>query len=487
MHYNHRLSKAAILIGQPTVLLKAVTFVQPISPGPHVSTASLLLRHSALHRALKTLKKHPKQISAVVAALMLGGTGAAYALASLGPDPEQIPVRHVVATIEPLAQDSEPAAFLAPLNLYRSELTLATDTVDTLLKRLGVDDAGAAAFLRADPLVRKELLKHAGRSVTAQTANDHSLIALRARWSDDNSAQFSRLVIEKSGDTFSSRVESAPVEVSSQLASGTITSSLFAATDDAGLPDALAVQLAEIFSGDIDFRRSLRQGDRFTMVYEAIKGDGEILRTGRVLSAEFVNKGKVFQAMWYQPPGVDSKKGGYYDLQGQSLRHAFLSSPLRFSRVSSGFSMRFHPILKQWRRHLGTDFAAPPGTPARTVGDGIVEFAGVQGGYGKVVIMRHSGNVQTLYAHLSKITVRRGQQLDQGETVGLVGSTGWATGPHLHFEIRVNGVQKDPMAMAQRSETVPIADSARAHFTQLAAQTRSELVAAASINQTPFE
>lgn len=452
-----------------------------------MSTSFYPVELNAFERVVVSLKKHSKQVSALVTVLMLGGAGGAYALASLTPDPSLIPVRHVVQTVEHVQLDSSQASDLAPLNLYRSDVTLANDTVDSLLKRLGVDDVQAGAFMRTDKLVRQELLNRSGRSVTAQTLQDHSLTKLQARWSHDDSDQFSRLVIEKSADGFSARIESAPVEITTSLASGTITSSLFAATDDAGLPDALAVQIAEIFSGDIDFRRSLRKGDRFSVVYEAVQGDGETLRTGRVLSAEFVNKDKVFQAMWFQAPGTDAKKGGYYDLQGQSLSHAFLSSPLRFSRVSSGFSMRFHPILKQWRRHLGTDFAAPRGTPARTVGDGVVEFAGAQNGYGNVVIMRHRDNIQTVYAHLSKVLVRRGQQVNQGENVGLVGSTGWATGPHLHFEIRVNGVQKNPMTMAQRSQTIPIPASAQGQFQELAAHVRSELQAAASINQTKFE
>lgn len=455
--------------------------------GPQLSTPSYPVELNAFERAFMALKKHSKRVSALVAALMLGATGGAYALASLTPDPALIAVRQVVQNVEHVQLNLSDVGEPAPLNLYRSDVTLANDTIDTLLQRLGVDDLHAAEFLRTDKLVRQELLNRSGRSVTAQTLQDHTLMKLQARWSNDDSDHFSRLVIEKSTDGFSARIESAPVEVTASLASGTITSSLFAATDDAGLPDALAVQIAEIFSGDIDFRRSLRKGDRFSVVYEALQGDGETLRTGRVLSAEFVNKGKVHQAMWFQAPGTDAKKGGYYDLQGQSLSHAFLSSPLRFSRVSSGFSMRFHPILKQWRRHLGTDFAAARGTPARSVGDGVVEFAGAQGGYGNVVIMRHTGNIQTVYAHLSKILVRRGQQVDQGGNVGLVGSTGWATGPHLHFEIRVNGVQKDPMAMAQRSQTIPVPASARGQFQELAAHVRSELQAAASINQTRFE
>lgn len=418
---------------------------------------------------------------------MLGATGGAYALASLAPDPTLLPVRQVIETVTPLLPQLDERGPDAALNLYRSDLTRSNDTADTLLQRLGVDDPQAAQFLRADPLVRQELLKKSGRSVTVQTRHDHSLLKLQARWSADDSQEFSRLVIERDADGFSARIETAPLEVTQQLASGTIYSSLFAATDDAGLPDALAVQMAEIFSGDIDFRRALRKGDRFNMVYEAFQADGETLRTGRVLSAEFVNKGKAYQAVWFQPPGESAKKGGYYDLEGNSLRHAFLSSPVRFSRISSGFSNRFHPILKEWRRHLGTDFAAPTGTPARTVGDGVVEFAGRQNGYGNVVIMRHAGNIETVYAHLSKISVRRGQRVEQGETVGLVGSTGWATGPHLHFEIRVNGVQKDPMAMAQRSQVIPVPDSARERFKVLAEHARSELQAAASIDQTRFQ
>jgi murein DD-endopeptidase MepM/ murein hydrolase activator NlpD len=440
---------------------------------------------NAVERAVATLKKHPKQLTALVASLMLGAAGGAYALASLAPDPTLLPVRQVVETValpELAASGIEPI-----LNLYRSDITQSKDSADTLLKRLGVDDPAAAAFLRKDPLVRQEVLKKAGRSVTAETRQDHSLNKLQVRWSTDDSTQFSRLVVEKTGADFNARIETAPLEVTQQMASGTINTSLFAATDDAGLPDSLAVQMAEIFSGDIDFRRALRKGDRFSLVYEAYQADGETLRTGRVLSAEFVNKGKSFQAMWFQPPGESAKKGAYYDLEGNSLHRAFLSSPVRFSRISSGFAMRFHPILKEWRRHLGTDFAAPTGTPARTVGDGVVEFAGRQNGYGNMVIMRHSGNIETVYAHLSKISVRRGQRVDQGETVGLVGSTGWATGPHLHFEIRVNGVQKDPMAMAQRSQTIPVPASAKAQFKQQAALARSELQAAASIHQTQFE
>jgi murein DD-endopeptidase MepM/ murein hydrolase activator NlpD len=227
------------------------------------------------------------------------------------------------------------------------------------------------------------------------------------------------------------------------------------------------------------------------VVYETLQADDETMRTGRVLSAEFVNGGKVYQAMWFQPPGVDAAgaalKGGYYSLEGKSLRRAFLSSPVEFSRISSGFSMRFHPVLQTWRAHNGTDFAAATGTPARTVGDGVVEFAGVQNGFGNVVFIRHQNNHETVYAHLSKINVQQGQSVSQGQIIGLVGSTGWATGPHLHFEVRVNGVQQDPMTIARQSDVVPVPAAALPQFRQLANGFRNQLQAAATIDQTQAE
>ena len=439
----------------------------------------------------QTLAPHAKWMSGVVAALILGTGGGALALVNLGPDVDQVPVQQVLETVQLPTAIAEMALPAQTLTLYRSDVTRNTDTADTLLARLGVFDPQAAQFLRQDALARQHLLGRSGRSLTIQSLGNQLLDKLTARWSNDDSGQFKRLVIERTNEGFISRLETAALEASTRLASGTITSSLYAATDEVGLPDSIANQLAEIFSGDIDFRRSLRKGDRFNVVYEVLQGDGEPLRTGRVLSAEFVNAGKTFQAMWFQPPadapGSATQRGGYYTLDGQSLRRAFLSSPVQFSRVSSGFAMRFHPVLKSWRRHLGTDFAAPTGTPARTVGDGMVTFAGVQNGFGNVVFIKHRNNTETVYAHLSRILVRRGQNVGQGDTIGLVGSTGWATGPHLHFEVRVNGVQHDPLALARNSESVPVSAAALPIFRQLAANVQSELQAAASVQTSRFE
>ncbi|MBC7437890.1 MAG: M23 family metallopeptidase, partial [Bdellovibrionales bacterium] len=404
------------------------------------------------------------------------------------------PVTQVLESVQPLPiQPQTDALSDFRFSLFRTDNTRSSDTMNTVLQRLNIDDAAAAIFLRADNNAQAILAGRAGRRITAEATDGHRLLKLSMRLQTDDEALFKRLVIERNanGQGFSSRVETAPYVSSARLSSGTIQSSLFAATDEAHIPDPVAVQMAEIFSGDIDFRRALRKGDRFNVVYETLEADGEAVRTGRVLSAEFVNDGKSFQAMWFQPPGRDAtglpQKGGYYTLDGQSLRRAFLSSPVEFSRISSGFSMRFHPILQKWRAHLGTDFAASTGTPARTVGDGTVEFAGVQNGYGNVVFIKHRNGNETVYAHLSKINVQRGQSVSQGQTIGLVGATGWATGPHLHFEFRINGEQQDPMKIAQQSNTIPVPAGAMPLFKQLANSVKDQLQAAATITQTRAE
>ena len=438
-----------------------------------------------------SLRRHPKRITASLAVLLLGTGVTAFGVAPMAPDASQLPVRQVLESVEPLAIAPQTDALADfRFSLFRTDTTRSSDTMDTVLRRLNIDDAAAASFLRNDPNAQAILAGRAGRRVTAEANNEQRLLKLSMRLQTDDEAVFKRLVIARNanGQGFSSQFESAPYVSTAKLASGTIQTSLFAATDEARIPDPIAVQLAEIFSGDIDFRRSLRKGDRFNVVYETLEADGEAVRTGRVLSAQFVNAGKSHQAMWFQPPGRDligmPQKGGYYTLDGQSLRRAFLSSPVEFSRVSSGFSMRFHPILQKWRAHLGTDFAAPTGTPARTVGDGTVEFAGVQNGYGNVVFVKHRNGNETVYAHLSKVNVQRGQSVSQGQTIGLVGSTGWATGPHLHFELRVGGAQQDPMTIAKQSNTIAVPAGAMPLFMQQASGVKTQLQAAATITQT---
>jgi murein DD-endopeptidase MepM/ murein hydrolase activator NlpD len=413
---------------------------------------------------------------------MLGGGGGAFAVASLAPDASQLPVREVLEAVQPLPLQAQKEALdLHSFKLFRSGVTRTSDTAETLLQRLGMVDAAAAAFLRNNPDARQALLGRAGRTVSAEATDRQELLSLTTRWiNSESDRNFQRLVVEKTPQGFASRIETAPLVASTRLAGGTIQSSLFAATDEARIPDAIATQVAEIFSGNIDFHRVLRKGDRFSIVYETLEADGEPLRAGRVLSTEFVNGGKTFQAMWFQEPG---QKGGYYNMDGQSLRRAYLASPMEFSRVTSGFKMRFHPILQTWRAHLGTDYAAPTGTAVRSVGDGVVEFAGAQGGFGNVVYIKHRNNHTTVYAHLSRIGVRKGQSISQGETLGAVGSTGWATGPHLHFEFRVDGRHQDPMTIAQQSESIPVSAAAKAAFAAAAGAMKVNLAAADSMRQ----
>ena len=431
-----------------------------------------------------------RKLLSVVGALLLLGGGGAYAVAtavvSLVPDASQLPVLEISESVEPLPLAAQTEVLgTTRLTLFRSDTTRSSDTADTLLSRLGIDDPSAAAFLRTDPITRLALLGRAGRSLTAEASEANALLKLSARWSPDADGTFKRLVVEKTGSTFSARLETAPLVTNTRLASGSINTSLFAATDDARMPDTVATQIADIFSGDIDFHRSLRKGDRFSVVYETLEGDGEPLRAGRVLSAEFVNAGKSFQATWFQEPATATQAqghGGYFTLDGQSLRRAYLTSPLEFSRVSSGFSMRLHPILQTWRAHLGVDYAAAKGTPVRSVGDGVVDFSGVQNGFGNVVIVKHRNNNTTVYAHLSRIDVKRGQSIGQGQNIGAVGATGWATGPHLHFEFRVNGVHKDPLTIARQSETTPVSATAKPLFMRFAEASRQQLAAAATLH-----
>jgi murein DD-endopeptidase MepM/ murein hydrolase activator NlpD len=238
---------------------------------------------------------------------------------------------------------------------------------------------------------------------------------------------------------------------------------LFAATDSAGLSDMVALQLAEIFSSEIDFHRDLRPGDRFGVVYEALYNEGEVVRTGRILAAEFTNDRETYRALYFRD---NQGRGGYFTPDGRNVRKAFLRSPLEFSRITSGFSQaRLHPVLNVWRAHKGVDYGAPVGTRVRVTADGRVQFVGRQGGYGNLVVVRHNNGYATAYGHLSGFAkgLRPGQRVSQGDIIGFVGKTGLATGPHLHYEFRVGGVHQNPLRFATPPGQ-PIARDARAAF-----------------------
>ena len=412
-----------------------------------------------------------------ISLLLLLGAGGALAVAGLSPLSSSLPVKQLVESVSTLSLDNQMQSLIkGDIRLYRADTSRSSDSADSLLARLNVSDTQAADFLRTNTLVRSHLLGRAGRLIRAEMNDDNRLLRLTARWATDSSVSFQRLVIERQDIGFVARLETGELASSIRLSSAFIQSSLFAATDEARIPDSIAVQLAEIFSGDIDFHRALRVGDQFSVAYETLEADGETIKSGKVLSAEFVNRGKSFQAMWFQENS--SHPGGYYTLDGQSLRRTYLASPLTFSRISSGFKMRFHPILQTWRAHLGVDYAAPSGTPVRSIGTGVVESARNIGGYGNAVVVKHHNGHSTVYAHLSQILVKRGQSVAQGQSIGKVGATGWATGPHLHFEFRVNGKHQDPLVMARKSETVPVSAQARPAFDQMAKQVSQQLASA---------
>ncbi len=245
-------------------------------------------------------------------------------------------------------------------------------------------------------------------------------------------------------------------------ATGIIDSSLFLAGQAAGLSDNLTMELAGIFGWDIDFALDIRSGDHFTVVYEERYLDGEKKHDGNILAAEFVNRGKTYRALRY----TDAKGiADYYSPDGRSMRKAFLRTPVDFTRISSRFGSRFHPTLKKRKNHHGVDYAAPRGTPIKAAGDGKLLFVGRKGGYGKVVIIQHGGKYSTLYAHMSRIKpgMHRGKRVRQGQTIGYVGSTGRSTGPHLHYEFRVNGVHRNPLTV-RLPDAAPIKKKYRADF-----------------------
>jgi murein DD-endopeptidase MepM/ murein hydrolase activator NlpD len=447
--------------------------------------------HEAAQFTGQFFQSHGRSITAAAVVAMVGFAATAFGIAPLAPDAANLPQRVVLESVEPEALGTQLERLAShELTLYRSELLRSGDTADSLLKRLNIVDAEAAAFLRTDALARSLFTGRSGKMVQARSNASGQLIELVARYAPDDTdllgSHFNRLQLQRSGDGFEVGVSLQPLQPQARLGSGTITQSLFAAADEARIPDVVAIQIAEIFSADIDFHRELRRGDTFTVVYEALTADGEAINwnqgAGRVLAAEFVNKGQVHTAVWFSEPSAHAAgKGAYFDMNGQNKRRSFLASPLEFSRVTSGFAMRLHPIMQTWRQHNGIDYGAPTGTPVRTVGEGVVEFAGRQGGYGNVVKVRHSNDRTTVYAHLSRIDVRAGARVEQGQTIGAVGATGWATGPHLHFEFIVKGAHVNPIIVAQASEVSVVSAAALPAFRQWAQGVRTQLDLAQSV------
>jgi murein DD-endopeptidase MepM/ murein hydrolase activator NlpD len=320
------------------------------------------------------------------------------------------------------------------------------DTMDRLFRRFELN-LGDLATLRGLPELRNQVDRLKPGEMLRIMHRGGELVGMERKLSDSETLKVTR---DENG--FISDVLENPLEIRTRTASAVIDSSLFQAAADAGLDERVAFDLAEIFQYDIDFVLDIQQGDRFTVVYEEVFQDGARLRNGNILAAKFINEGREYRAVRYVESQGHSE---YFTPDGKSLRKAFMRSPVQFSRISSRFNpSRRHPVLNTIRAHRGVDYAAPVGTPVRAAGEGRVRFVGRSGGYGNVVELEHGSGVVTVYGHLSRFAkqLRRGQRVELGKVIGYVGSTGLATGPHLHYEYRVRGVHKNP-------QTVPLPDA----------------------------
>jgi murein DD-endopeptidase MepM/ murein hydrolase activator NlpD len=316
------------------------------------------------------------------------------------------------------------------------------DTLDRIFRRLELSLADLAS-LRALPELRQHLDRLYPGELLRFVFRGGEFFGIERKLSPSET-----LTVQRNADGFSSVVIENPIERETRISHGVIRSSLFEAADAAGISDATALAIAEIFAWDIDFVLDIRNGDSFTVTHEVLSQDGEYLGDGNILAVRFVNDGRSYEAVRFEP---DGGKAQYYTPEGHSLKKAFLRTPVQFSRISSRFNpSRRHPVLNTIRAHRGVDYAAPTGTPVRAAGSGRVRFAGRKGGYGNVIELEHGQSIVTVYGHLSRFArgVRAGTRVEQGEVIGQVGMTGLATGPHLHYEYRLRGVHKNPQTVA---------------------------------------
>jgi murein DD-endopeptidase MepM/ murein hydrolase activator NlpD len=342
--------------------------------------------------------------------------------------------------IPPIAAPAEPPGIILDLLVKRG------DTLEVLFRRNGLSLTDLAAMVALpDASAALKLLKPGDRLEIAH--RDGQVLSLRRELDD-----IKLLSIARADSGFAANTIEREVDIRTTSAHGEIQSSLFEAGSAAGISDRTTMDMAGIFEFDIDFIQDVRDGDTFTVIYEELWRDGVKLRDGQIVAAEFVNQGKAFRAARFNDA---TGRPGYYTPDGRSVRKAFIRAPLNFTRISSNFNpSRRHPVLNTIRAHRGVDYAAPTGTPIRAAGDGKVLFRGTQGGYGNTIILQHGSNITTLYGHLSRFgNARAGARVSLGDVIGYVGSSGLATGPHLHYEYRVNGVHRNP-----RTVPLPPAD-----------------------------
>ncbi|TNE96890.1 MAG: peptidase M23 [Gammaproteobacteria bacterium] len=337
------------------------------------------------------------------------------------------------------------------------------DTLSSLFKDAGFNDRIMLSVIHGEGEATDLQKLFAGETIRFASNDDGSLAAIELKRS-----LLESLKIEKTDEGFTGKTALREPEARPAFASGTINGSLYLAAREAGLNDRLTMELAGIFGWTIDFVYDVRKGDQFEVVYEELYLDGERFDTGRILSARFINQNEDYVALLYTDSNGDSD---YYSPDGKSMRKAFLRTPIN-ARVSSPFNLqRRHPVLDVVRPHEGTDYGAPPGTPIKAAGAGRVRFAGWKGGYGRTIVLQHGDNITTLYAHMSRLGkgMRNGTKVKQGQTIGYVGSSGMVTGPHLHYEFRVNGVPRNSRKV-KLPDAKPVPSSEMARFKNVTKQ-----------------
>ena len=362
-------------------------------------------------------------------------------------------------TVTTMDADADTDAETEPVLEPAHRVTVRSgDSLYLIFKRLGLPQRDLALMTGSKPLARK-LARIAPRQEIEFHVDTRSRLTRLVHRLD----HIRSLHVSRDGETFTFEEVVEPPDVSVATAAGVIDSSLFEAGQRARLSDRIIMQMAEIFGWDVDFAQDIRAGDRFALLFEEQFKDGKKIGEGPIIAAEFINRGRRIRAFRYDGP---EGRADYFSEDGRSMRKAFLRTPVNFTRITSRFSFsRRHPILHKMRAHRGVDYAAPRGTAVKASGDGKVTFIGRKGGYGRTIILQHGSTYTTLYAHLSRFAegIRSGTRVEQGQTIGYVGSTGLATGPHLHYEFRVRGVHRDPLKV-KLPQAAPLAEGYMADF-----------------------
>lgn len=385
----------------------------------------------------------------------------------------------VLALPTPDLQEQVYALSRHGLELTREDEVRKGDSVDTLLERLGVEDPAATRYLRNDARTRAILRSNVGQSALVRTDLRGQLLRLQLLNGLDV------WMVERTGENqFITKTARLGAEKRVEHRSVQVGRSFFAAMDEAGVPEAITEQVVTLFESDLDFRRQVRSEDIVRVIYETQLIGGREIGTYKLLATRFEAGDKTFEALYFEDAATG--KGNYYDAEGRSVRRGFLAAPLRYTRMSSGFtSLRPHPLFGDPRAHRGIDYAAPAGTPVRSVADGVVISRGWSTGYGNTVEIRHNQTYTTLYAHLRGFApnIARGANVNMGDVIGYVGATGWATGPHLHYEFKVNGRHVNPQRILAENPTIPsLRGEALKNFQVAATDLRERLSLLDSVN-----